>query len=143
MSIDSMRKLSISRFHLGQASKPMSLISLLRAFKETQLSQEVRDWVGDELQNYAKVAQTTTRVRDLQCDLTCDVTYGDMEDCNCATSRWRAGGLATVHTTLSRSCWRSCLLWLDHLWLCTVTLLQIEELAVNIKEQSQLRGWYV
>ena len=26
------------------------------------ISQEVRDWVGDELQNYAKVAHTTTRV---------------------------------------------------------------------------------
>ena len=25
--------------------------------------EEVRDWVGDELQNYAKVAQTTMRVR--------------------------------------------------------------------------------
>ena len=89
-----MQKLLMSQ---GQAGKPMSLMSLLGAFKEAQLPQEVRDWVGDELQNYAKVAQTTTRVRDLQRDL-----QRDLEDCNCATSRWRDGILATA-------CWNSLL----------------------------------
>ena len=37
----------------------MSLHRLMSSSEE-----EVRDWVGDELQNYAKVAQTTMRARD-------------------------------------------------------------------------------
>lgn len=36
-----------------------------RTAKLEQQLQEVRDWVGDELQNYAKVAQTTTRIEEL------------------------------------------------------------------------------
>eukprot|EP00439_Symbiodinium_sp_Y106_P036156 s2963_g4.t1 len=36
-----------------------------RTAKLEQQLQEVRDWVGDELQNYAKVAQTTMRIEEL------------------------------------------------------------------------------
>ncbi|CAJ1355992.1 unnamed protein product, partial [Effrenium voratum] len=36
-----------------------------RTAKLEQQLQEVRDWVGDELQNYAKVAQTTSRIEEL------------------------------------------------------------------------------
>lgn len=36
-----------------------------RTARLEQQLQEVRDWVGDELQNYAKVAHTTTRIEEL------------------------------------------------------------------------------
>ena len=48
---------------LQDAAYRFAVLPVAQKWVSGAADEEVRDWVGDELQNYAKVAQTTMRVR--------------------------------------------------------------------------------
>lgn len=106
----------------------MWLEAFVEASMRLVISQEVRDWVGDELQNYAKVAHTTTRVLLPAPDQKVFATH---------THRHRKSLKHVLLLEQSR-CDTS-----SYSYKCWYCHLQIEELAVNIKEQSQLSDWHV